>query len=46
MLHVPDVRATVRWYETLGFRLTGTNEECGELNFWVTFGQPIAQQVP
>ena len=33
MLHVPDVRATVAWYEALGFVLRGSHEECGELTW-------------
>ena len=33
MIHVPDVRATVAWYEAVGFTLNGTNEEDGEMNW-------------
>jgi uncharacterized glyoxalase superfamily protein PhnB len=33
MIHVPDVRAAVRWYESLGFVVEGTNDEDGELNW-------------
>jgi catechol 2,3-dioxygenase-like lactoylglutathione lyase family enzyme len=33
MIHVPDVRAAVDWYQILGFRLDGTNEEDGEMNW-------------
>ena len=34
MIHVPDVRATVAWYESIGFSVLGTNEDPGEgMNF-------------
>jgi uncharacterized glyoxalase superfamily protein PhnB len=33
MLHVPDVRATVEWYTSIGFKLIGENEPDGELNW-------------
>jgi uncharacterized glyoxalase superfamily protein PhnB len=33
MIHVPDVRATVDWYTSIGFKLRGQNEEDGELNW-------------
>lgn len=33
MIHVPDVRATAEWYKTVGFTVTGTNEEDGEMNW-------------
>lgn len=33
MIHVPDVRATIDWYQALGFKVTGTNEEDGEMNW-------------
>ena len=33
MIHVPDVRATAAWYERIGFTVTGTNEEDGEMNW-------------
>ena len=33
MLHVPDVRATVAWYEAVGFTLVRGNEEDGELDW-------------
>jgi len=34
MLHVPDVRATVEWYETVaGFTRVRVNEEDGEMNW-------------
>ena len=33
MIHVPDVRATVEWYESVvGFTLVRMNEEDGEMN--------------
>lgn len=39
MIHVPDVAATARWYETIGFSLAGTHVNCGEM-LWacLTFG--------
>jgi uncharacterized glyoxalase superfamily protein PhnB len=27
MIHVPDVHATVAWYESIGFAVLGTNED-------------------
>jgi uncharacterized glyoxalase superfamily protein PhnB len=33
MVHVPDVRATADWYESIGFKLVRTNEEDGEMNW-------------
>ena len=40
MVHVPDVRTTVEWYETIGFIVDGTNEEDGELNWaLLSFGE-------
>ena len=33
MLAVPDVRATVDWYRSLGFALTGMHEEDGRMDF-------------
>ena len=30
MIHVPDVRATVNWYETIGFTVTNTYDDGGE----------------
>lgn len=33
MIHVPDVRATVEWYTSIGFKLTRQNEEDGEINW-------------
>jgi len=39
MIHVPDVRATVGWYTSVGFRLVRQNEEDGEINWAkLTFG--------
>lgn len=40
MIHVSDVRAAAEWYEAIGFRRIGENEEDGELD-WVmlSFGQ-------
>jgi uncharacterized glyoxalase superfamily protein PhnB len=31
MIHVPDVRATVDWYASIGFRAVRWNEEDGEM---------------
>jgi len=33
MIHVPDVRATIDWYTSIGFELIGQNEENGEPNW-------------
>ncbi|TKR30715.1 hypothetical protein FCE95_11485 [Luteimonas gilva] len=33
MIHVPDVRATVAWYESIGFYLAAANEDCGEMDW-------------
>src|SRR5260370_40040525 len=33
MIHVPDVRATVEWYTSIGFKLIRQNEEDGEINW-------------
>jgi len=34
MIHVPDVRATVEWYETVaGFTRVRVNDEDGEMNW-------------
>ena len=33
MIHVPDVRATVDWYTSIGFTLDRHNEEDGEINW-------------
>src|SRR5712671_4460361 len=33
MLHVPNIRATVEWYTSIGFKLIRQNEEAGELNW-------------
>jgi len=39
MIHVPDVRATAAWYQSVGFTVTGTNEDDGEMNWArLTFG--------
>jgi uncharacterized glyoxalase superfamily protein PhnB len=41
MIHVPDVRAAVAWYERLGFRVLQTYDDgAGGLSFGiVTFGE-------
>ena len=33
MIHVPDVRATVDWYQALGFSVTNTFGEDGDMNW-------------
>ncbi len=33
MIHVPDVKATVEWYTSIGFNLIRQNEEDGEINW-------------
>jgi len=33
MIHVPDVKATVDWYVSIGFRFNRWNEEDGEVNW-------------
>jgi uncharacterized glyoxalase superfamily protein PhnB len=39
MIHVADVRATARWYESIGFTLSGANEVDGGMDWAVlTFG--------
>ena len=37
LIHVPDVAATVAWYQTLGFRLVRSNEDDGIMN-WAMLG--------
>lgn len=39
MIHVPDVGATTRWFESIGFRVADTHEEDGVMDWAaVTFG--------
>jgi uncharacterized glyoxalase superfamily protein PhnB len=33
MIHVPDVRATVDWYKSIGFQLVRTNQADGEMDW-------------
>jgi uncharacterized glyoxalase superfamily protein PhnB len=33
MIHVPDVRATVEWYKSMGCEVIGTYEDDGEMNW-------------
>jgi uncharacterized glyoxalase superfamily protein PhnB len=33
MIHVPDVRATASWYETIGFTIVRTHEEEGRMDW-------------
>jgi uncharacterized glyoxalase superfamily protein PhnB len=42
MIHVPNVRLTVAWYETIGFSLIGKNEVDGEMDWaLVRFGDGV-----
>ena len=39
MIHVPDVRATAEWYQSIGFEIRGTNEPDGKMDWAaLTFG--------
>jgi catechol 2,3-dioxygenase-like lactoylglutathione lyase family enzyme len=33
MIHVPDVRATIDWYRSIGFELVATNEDEGQIDW-------------
>jgi uncharacterized glyoxalase superfamily protein PhnB len=33
MIHVPDVRTTIEWYESVGFELIRTNEDDGRIDW-------------
>src|SRR5881628_1169421 len=33
MIHVPDVRATLHWYETIGFTARAVHEDDGEMTW-------------
>jgi uncharacterized glyoxalase superfamily protein PhnB len=33
MIHVPDVRETAAWYESIGFTIIRTHEEDGEMDW-------------
>jgi uncharacterized glyoxalase superfamily protein PhnB len=40
MIHVPDVRATIQWYQSIGFAVRATAEDDGEMTWAaVTFGE-------
>ena len=40
MIHVPDVRATMKWYESVGFTIESTNECDGVIDWaMLTFGE-------
>jgi uncharacterized glyoxalase superfamily protein PhnB len=40
MIHVSDVRATVEWYEAIGFTATETSEDEGQMTWaLMTFGK-------
>lgn len=42
MIHVPDVRATVEWYRSIGFAVAGTHEDAGVMTWAaVTFGGSV-----
>jgi uncharacterized glyoxalase superfamily protein PhnB len=39
MIHVPDVREAVHWYESIGFIMTAANEDDGEMDWaMLSFG--------
>ncbi len=39
MIHVPDVRAAAEWYVSIGFKIRGTNEPDGKMDWAaLTFG--------
>ncbi|HEX2834414.1 MAG TPA: VOC family protein [Thermoanaerobaculia bacterium] len=39
MIHVPDVRATAAWYESIGFGVPATHSDDGEMSWaLLTFG--------
>jgi uncharacterized glyoxalase superfamily protein PhnB len=33
MIHVPDVRATIEWYKSVGFAVVSTNEDDGKIDW-------------
>ena len=33
MIHVPDIRATIDWYKSIGFMVLSTDEEYGDLHW-------------
>lgn len=33
MIHVPDVRVTIEWYQSIGFEVVSTNEDDGEIDW-------------
>src|SRR5580765_4194059 len=33
MIRVPDVRATMEWYQSVGFEVVSTNEDCGKVDW-------------
>jgi catechol 2,3-dioxygenase-like lactoylglutathione lyase family enzyme len=40
MIHVPDVAATVAWYQSLGFEVVSTNEDEGRMDWaLLSFGE-------
>jgi|ERR671916_36289 uncharacterized glyoxalase superfamily protein PhnB len=42
MIHVPDVRATIQWYESIGFTLLETNEPDGYVDWaMLSFGEGV-----
>ncbi len=48
MIHVPDVRATVDWYQSIGFHTVNTFYGMREVilrdlnRFWITFAQEVS----
>ena len=42
MVHVPDVRAAVDWYQSVGFKVIGTHEDGGVMDWaMLSFGDGI-----
>jgi uncharacterized glyoxalase superfamily protein PhnB len=40
MIHVPDFRATIDWYRSIGFELVGTSEDEGQMDWaLMSFGE-------
>ena len=47
MLNVPDIRASIAWYQSIGFELEGTYEEDGEPNWaGLFFGNAYFMLIP
>jgi uncharacterized glyoxalase superfamily protein PhnB len=42
MVHVPDIRAAVEWYQSVGFKVIGTHEDGGVIDWaMLSFGDGI-----